>query len=128
VEGNGELENKRSIKQDKTPSVLERDSQGTKERCEGSENVLEEDRSRQHGVWQMRKGQTRLLLGTIKTQGCGNDPVKPPPPGGGVGGSADRKSIDIVRHQVEKRPQKPMRSDAPNSADTEPSVQPANAR
>ena len=54
--------------------------------------------------------------------------MKPSPGGSGVGGSADWKSIDIVRHQVEKRPQKPMRSDAPNGADTEPPIQPTDAR
>ena len=65
-----------------------------------------------------------LPLGEIDTVWNTNDPTNPL----SLGGSADRKSIDIVRHKVEERPQEPVRSDAPHSADTKSPIQPANAR
>jgi len=43
-------------------------------------------------------------------------------------GSADRKSIDVTRHEVEECPQESMRSDTPDCADAKPPIQPANTR
>ena len=116
--------------------VLERNPQRTEERSEGSGNTLTRQKlaatrpgkrgrgeGREKGVFW---GQSRPLLDTIK-QTCAkhqNDPMKPPR----GGGSADWKSIDVIRHKVEKRPQKSMRGDAPNSADTKPPIQSPDAR
>ena len=131
------MESERRIQQDKTLDCSRTESPKngrTKRRtrkhvdttetgCHKTRKTRERGEGREKGVFW---GQSRPLLDTIK-QTCAkhqNDPMKPPR----GGGSADWKSIDVIRHKVEKRPQKSMRGDAPNSADTKPPIQSPDAR